>query len=398
MASIIDSYEPAGANLATFGTPTSNYWIAQTFEASSSYVISKVELELKRVGDLSGLTIQVSVKAVVAGKPSGADLISNTIDPSSIDDSDFEWTSISFASGTKVLSGTSYAIVMRFTGGSSTIKYLGTRDDGGYANGALISSVDGGSSWNILSGDIPFRVYDGGAYTAATPTDKTYSKKLVAFGEDSVYYEDSSGSMTALSGATVVNSSPLTATEAYQKVFVANTSTLKVVDFGNTKITTADVAPAGKTVPSRGDVLVGQTSAAQMIVDFVDVTDGAANVYGYRTTTATFANTETVQVGDGSTSSFVLNAAEIAPPHYYTWTPYGNDTTNYGSMPASAYISCLYRGRLVLSGNSNYPHQWYMSKIGDPWNWAYATNDPLTAVAGNNTDAGEIGDIVRALH
>jgi hypothetical protein len=38
-----------------------------------------------------------------------------------------------------------------------------------------------------------------------------------------------------------------------------------------------------------------------------------------------------------------------------------------------------------------------MSKVSDPWNWTYGSTDPLTAVAGNNVDAGEIGDIVRAL-
>lgn len=38
-----------------------------------------------------------------------------------------------------------------------------------------------------------------------------------------------------------------------------------------------------------------------------------------------------------------------------------------------------------------------MSKTGDPWNWDYASTDPLTAAAGNNADAGETGDIIRAL-
>ena len=66
-------------------------------------------------------------------------------------------------------------------------------------------------------------------------------------------------------------------------------------------------------------------------------------------------------------------------------------------MPSSAYLVALYRGRLVLSGHPNYPHMWYMSKVGNPFNWIYAASTRLTAVAGNNIDAGEIGDIVRAL-
>jgi len=38
-----------------------------------------------------------------------------------------------------------------------------------------------------------------------------------------------------------------------------------------------------------------------------------------------------------------------------------------------------------------------MSKIGFPFNFLYGTNDPMTAVAGTNADAGELGDVVRAL-
>jgi hypothetical protein len=148
-----------------------------------------------------------------------------------------------------------------------------------------------------------------------------------------------------------------------------------------------------------------------MIVDYITaITDDAAStIYGFRTTTATFASGETVTGTNASTDaspyysgasgavSFVTSAAETAAPHWYDWTPYGNDTTNFGSMPTSAYLVARYRGRLVLSGHPNYPHQWYMAKVSNPFDWAYGSTDPLTAVAGNNVDAGEIGDIVRAL-
>jgi hypothetical protein len=38
-----------------------------------------------------------------------------------------------------------------------------------------------------------------------------------------------------------------------------------------------------------------------------------------------------------------------------------------------------------------------MSKIANPWNFVYSSIDPLSAVAGTNADAGEAGDIIRAL-
>jgi hypothetical protein len=191
---------------------------------------------------------------------------------------------------------------------------------------------------------------------------------------------------------------PLTVVEAFQKLFIANKTNLKIADFANTKIATTDL---NTHAPDKGNILTGGTSAAAMVVDYITsvTADAACTIYGYRTTTATFASGETVTGtdDDGNAITFVLSAAETAPPHWYDWTPYGNDTTNFGEMPSSAYIVARYRGRLVLSGHPNYPHQWYMSKVSDPWNWTYGSTDPLTAVAGNNVDAGEIGDIVRAL-
>jgi len=234
----------------------------------------------------------------------------------------------------------------------------------------------------------------------ASLADKIYSKKLVAIGNNEVWYEYPAGTMKELTAAngTINTNNPLTVAEAFQKVFVANQGNLKIADFANTKIATDDL---NTHAPDKGNVLTGGTSGAKMVVDYITsvTADAACDIYGLRTTTATFASGETVTGtdDDSNTITFATNAAETAPPHWYDWTPYGNDTTNFGSMPTSAYLVARYRGRLVLSGHPNYPHQWYMAKVSNPWNWKYGETDPLSAVAGNNVDAGEIGDIVRAL-
>ncbi len=82
-------------------------------------------------------------------------------------------------------------------------------------------------------------------------------------------------------------------------------------------------------------------------------------------------------------------------PHGYDWTVYPGGAS--GSLPAKAYLGCWYRGRAVLSGNPNDPHQWYMSRQLNPFDFAYVANDAQTPVAGTNADAGKVGDIVRAL-
>ena len=230
--------------------------------------------------------------------------------------------------------------------------------------------------------------------------DKVYSKRLVAIGNNEVWHEATAGTMSELAAAngTINTDNPLTVAEAFQKMFVANQSNLKIADFANTKITTSDL---NTHAPDRGNILTGGTSGAVMVVDYITsvTVDAACTIYGTRTTVATFASGETVTGtdDDDNTITFATSAAETSAPHWYDWTPYGNDTTNFGSMPSSAYLVARYRGRLVLSGHPNYPHQWYMAKVSNPFDWKYGSTDPLTAVAGNNVDAGEVGDIVRAL-
>lgn len=225
---------------------------------------------------------------------------------------------------------------------------------------------------------------------------KTYSKSLVAVGANQVWYESAADTMSVVTAATddINTANPITMVEAFEKAFIANQGNLKVLDLANSKISTAD---PGATAVVKGTILTGGSSGAQMVVDFADdvTDDSAALIYGKRTTVATFTNGETV-TGDGG-QSFVTDAAEVAHPHWIDWTPFGNDTSTYGNMPAQAYIVCLYRGRLVLAGHNHYPHLWWMSKIGNPWDWLYDSEDPLSPVAGNNVDAGEIGDIIRAM-
>ena len=143
-----------------------------------------------------------------------------------------------------------------------------------------------------------------------------------------------------------------------------------------------------------------------MIVDYVtSVTAAAAcTIYGKRTTTATFGTGETVTGTNPSTSdyagdvSFVIGAAdEVLPPHWYDYTVFGNNTDGlkkYGVMPDKVYQICRYRGRIQLSGDPNYPHQWYQSRQLNPYDFLYVAGDAQSPVAGNNADCTEVGDIV----
>ena len=188
-----------------------------------------------------------------------------------------------------------------------------------------------------------------------------------------------------------------------QKAFVVNGAKLKIVDFSNTKIT---LNSALTRVPTRGTILTGADSGATMSVDFINA--AKTIIYGY-TLSGTFAvNAELEVITGGGTLPATRLATAVAEasdtPHWYDWVTYPDAyntstgaTESYGSLPAKVYLGAWYRGRAILSGNPNDPHQWYMSRQLDPFDFAYIANDAQSPVAGTNSDAGKVGDIVRAL-
>ncbi len=246
-------------------------------------------------------------------------------------------------------------------------------------------------------------------------TENTFNKVLIAISNNLLRYESVAGTMTELaaSDADIDTTDQLVAFEAYQKVLVINGTNLKIADFINTRI---DVGTGNELTdpPARGDVLTQDTSDAAMIVDHVNSTN--RYIYGYTTTATVFNTTNTVSSNNGTAT---MNGATFTPdvvseasttPLWYDYETYPDivlsiakyhqtigATKTFGSLPAKAYLGCLYRGRVVLSGNPNYPHQWYMSRQADIWDYAYLASDAQSPVAGNNTDAGEVGDIVTAL-
>jgi hypothetical protein len=227
-----------------------------------------------------------------------------------------------------------------------------------------------------------------------TPYDKSSTKYLVVAGGDTVYYGKSATSFVDSGITTILTGQQLDMASAYQKTFIANASTLHVLDFGTVKIPTADVGSSA--LPVKTTQLEGGTSGAKMVVDFI-TTNSAADVYGYVVGTAAFTSGETVTGTDATLSiSFVLSSAQNTGPHDYVWTTHANLTT-YGALPDRATLAARYRGRIILSGNSDEPYNWYATKVADPFNMLYTSTDPLSAIAGNDGDAGEIGDAVIAM-
>lgn len=266
------------------------------------------------------------------------------------------------------------------------------------------------------------------------------------------------GTQIELATATddIDTSDQLEVASAFQKVFIANGANLKVADFINTRLTHTALT----TAHARGDILTQASSAASMIVDHtntaktltygytttgtwnfsnsvtgngsgtaftptgqagalthtalatahatddvltqatssatmtVTATD-ATKTHTYGTITAGTWNATNSVTGSGSGSAFTPTAVNTRPPVWYDWTVEPGGLS--GTMPEKAYLIVVYRGRVATSGNPQNPNQWFMSKTADPFNWLYGEDDPFSAVAGNNADAGQCPDIVRSL-
>ncbi|KKN60029.1 hypothetical protein LCGC14_0536160 [marine sediment metagenome] len=439
-------------------TPRGVVYLAQTFTAAQSYTIDSIELLLYRgAGDSPGDCI-FQLTGVTGDSPPKPDL-TNVLATATVSlngvttNTNGEYYTVTFAATYNIVGSSVYALVLKAPDANTgDINWL-VSSVAGYPNGNVAEysgswtdyvgfdgmfktySVDwpigtiagsAGQSGALSfyrtglvgtiagnagqSGNLTFPVLSLAGTIAATGAVSGYLlygnilskaniqtfKKLVACGNDLLEYENMAGSMTALAGSVndIDTSDQLMIFEGYQKVFVINGSNLKVADFVNTKIVDANTFT---TKPTKGQLVYQNGSdPAVMVVDFINGDDDT--MYGF-VISGTFEVTTAITstVGGAGNVIFPSPAAPVSNPHWYDWTPYNNDTSTYGTMPNKAYIGCLYRGRGVLSGDPEHPNQWYMSRQNHLFDFNFASNDVQTAVAGSNADAGELGDIVRAL-
>jgi hypothetical protein len=250
--------------------------------------------------------------------------------------------------------------------------------------------------------------------SSSSPTDLMYNRKLVAFSGDSVYYEsDSSGTMTEVTETgggigeaaadTFDMTESLTAADAYQKIFVANNATLAVVDFVNTRIS-ASTAFTNVSLVNHGTLLYqNSTDPATILVDTVLGSSVSSNTMVGTILAGTISTATDIRTASGGGGDVVVvdgtNAISIfsSVPFLYNHTPSASPTLATGAMPEAATLVCRYRGRIVYSGNPNYPYQWYMARQADPFDFLYVVNDAQAPVAGADADAGQIGDIIQCL-
>lgn len=156
------------------------------------------------------------------------------------------------------------------------------------------------------------------------------------------------------------------------------------------------------------------TSLSRRTIIPVMVTNGV--IGKFNSTVVTNATvTGTSALGNATQSPFA-HSAELFQRLYYCdgraykiYVGSNNTATDWtptaGSLPgdiANTIVCRLieqWRGRIVLSGLATDPHNWFMSKLGDPLDWDYlpATETELDAVQGGAGFVGKVPDIINAI-
>jgi len=378
-----------------------DYQIAQTFTSDIDFTLAQVQLKLQKMGTPAyDQTLKIYITDA-GHEPTGGILATATLAKEDIPLA-YDWVDFDLITPLDITGGTEYIIIFDSGSGGIVTDYVlyGYQSTDVYVDGYML---DKSPAWiHRTTWDMTFRL--NGAPISAPPLTEAYvTKQLIAISSDEVWYESPAGTMNrfAASAGQLDTTDFLNITEAFQKLFIVNGTIKKVLDFVNTKIIAVDIDNPGKP-PDFGTILTGQTSGAKMIVDYITGIAGEKSIYGKRTTVATFQANEVVKGTNPTTSpyagavEFTMTATdEVVPPHWYDYTVFGADADNYGIIPDRVYQICKYRGRIQLSGDPNYPHQWYQSSQLNPFDFLYVAGDAQSPVAGNNADCAEVGDIIK---
>ncbi len=139
--------------------------VAQSFVASSSNVLNKVSLYIKKVGTPSNITIKIATD--VGGRPNNTALASGSIASSSVSTL-YGFVDATLGTNPSLTAGQTYWVIAIASVNASNYYVLGMDNTNAYANGQGKYSPNwaaGSPTWTVTNGDLGFRTYMGGVVT-----------------------------------------------------------------------------------------------------------------------------------------------------------------------------------------------------------------------------------------
>lgn len=196
---------------------------------------------------------------------------------------------------------------------------------------------------------------------------------------------------TISSTLTLADDRPLMATDRGQKVYVAD---------NEVRVVGADgVIAAGGVDLTAASVPDWAAEGADVQDDLVVITNGVGVVNGvYAISTIVGATLTLATVAGAGTCSYRVERGPkvidpLASPMTLTML-----TATAGAVPVGCTLVTLWGDRLVWAGAAD-PYLWYMPRQGTPTDYDYgaSSSDAQRAVAATNSDAGRVGEPIRAL-
>lgn len=219
-----------------------------------------------------------------------------------------------------------------------------------------------------------------------------YRRVLVAASGGNLYRETWMGILEQVStNLTLVSDHPIQAAERAQKLYIA--------DWGEPIVEGDDgvIAGAGNNELDAASHSDWTTIGANIYDYVVIITNGTGScTNGTYAISAIAAGQITLSTapGAGNCSYRIERAPKIYDPLANTLTLW---SATSGQVPSGCKLICRYRDRMALAAADNAPHLWYLSRQSDPLDFDYGQEDVARAVAGQNSEAGEIGEPIRAM-
>jgi len=229
-------------------------------------------------------------------------------------------------------------------------------------------------------------------YENQTAVQEVTRRLLVASSGGSLYAESKLGEMTAVSTSLTLSSDrQLCTAEWNQQLFIA--------DYGDIKAKGTNGVISSSTLDS-ATYSDWTTLGIDAHDDVVVITNGAGGTTDgtYQiSTVAAGAITLSSNPGNGTCSFRIERAPKVYDPDAGTLAILAATTGT--QAPTGCSIVCRYRDRLVWAGNVEYPHQWWMSRQGDAYDYDYEedADDMGRAASGQDSEAGAVGEPIRAL-
>lgn len=226
------------------------------------------------------------------------------------------------------------------------------------------------------------------------PVRRTY---LVASANGSVYRDGFIGTMTDIGGSVnLTGSYQLQSAERGQSLYIADFDLPRVAGTdgargtGNTKLDAASVSDwSTYSIDVNNDVVLITSASGG------GGTNGTYKISSVASGEITLTTSWCTGVGATCTYS-IQRAPKVYAPVANTLSIW---TATAGQVPTGCRLCVRYRDRIVLAGDPDNPHLWYMSRLGDPLDFDYGADpdDLAKAIAGTVAEAGRIGEPMTAM-